>query len=106
MSTVKYVTPVNSNGDKGISTMSKKRYFEIKWRVSSVLKSEEIPTEEKEEAVMKAVCDVMKFDPSVSRYNKDMREKLLENKRKWRQKKKAANSVAQNPEGEEAGACT
>lgn len=105
MSSAKYVTPANSNGDKGISTLSKKRYMEIQERVSNVIGDGRMA-----EAVMKEMCEVLKFDPSVSRYDKDQREKLLENKRKWRQKKKANSAqnpeASQNPEGEAAGACT
>jgi hypothetical protein len=85
----RFITPVNSKGDKGVSTLSKKRYMELGEKVSSILREKEDA-----EAVMKAVCEVMKFDPSVSRYSEEVRETLVESTRKWRQKKKAARAAA------------
>ena len=37
---------------------------------------------------MKAMREIMKFDPNVSRYSEEVREALEENSRKWRQRNK------------------
>jgi hypothetical protein len=78
-----YKTPENSKGEKGTSTLSKKRYAELRERVNSIMGDENAAAE-----VLKAMCEVMRFDPNVSRYSDDMRGKLVENTRKWRQRKK------------------
>lgn len=78
-----YKTPENSNGEKGTSTLSKKRYAELRERVNSIMADENAAAE-----VLKAMCEVLRFNPTVSRYSEGMREKLVENTRKWRQRKK------------------
>jgi hypothetical protein len=81
----KFVTPTNQNGDKGISTLSKKRYFEMEERVKMILGGK---LQEEAGMVMKAMREIMKFDPNVSRYSEEVREVLEENSRKWRQRNK------------------
>jgi hypothetical protein len=81
--------PQNINGARGASTLSKKRFVEFEARVKSVLGE----CEEAEE-IMKAICDVMKFDPSVPTYCEGIRERLVENNRKWRRRKKDERSKA------------
>jgi len=82
----KLTTPQNSKGEKGISTLSKKRFVEFEERVKSILGEGE-----EAEEIIKAICEVMKFDP---RYREDIRERLVENNRKWRRRKKDERSAA------------
>lgn len=84
----KLTTPQNSKGEKGISTLSKKRFVEFEERVKSILGEGE-----EAEEIMIAMCEVMKFDPSVPRYCEDIRERLVENNRKWRRRKKDERST-------------
>jgi hypothetical protein len=77
-------TPENSRGEKGLSTLSKKRYAEIEERVRMIMEGGQGEADD----VMQAICEVMRFDPSVPKYCEERREKLVENQRKWRQRKK------------------
>ena len=81
---VRFVTPENSNGDKGISTLSKKRYVEFEERIRGLLSDGSDA-----DAVMRTMREVMRFDPSVSRYSEDVRKALVESNKKWRHRKKA-----------------
>jgi len=87
----RFFTPKNQNGDKGISTLSKKRYFELEERVKSILGDR---CEAEAGMVMKAMREIMKFDPNVSRYSEEVREALGESCRKWRQRNKEEKNAA------------
>ena len=69
---------------KGVSTLSKKRFLEIEMQIRAILSADEAAATE----VMRAICEVMKFDPLVSCYSEEIREKLVVNNRKWRQRKR------------------
>ena len=78
---------------KGVSTLSKKRFSEIESRVRAILAADEAAADD----VMRAIREVMMFDPLASCYSEDVREKLVVNTRKWRQKKMADREQQQQP---------
>ena len=88
---VRFSTPENSKGDKGISTLSKKRYVEFEERIMNILGEGEDA-----DAVMRTMREVMRFDPSVSRYSEEVRKALVESNKKWRLRKKANSAGGQN----------
>ncbi len=79
---------------KGVSTLTKKRFYEIESRVRTILAADGTAAGE----VMRAICEVMKFDPKVSCYSEEIREKLVENNRKWRQRKREDRTAEHAPE--------
>jgi hypothetical protein len=84
-------TPENARGDRPISTMSRKRYEEIHARVDALMSTPDANTD----AVMQVIRDVMRYDPSMSRYCPENRERLVRNVQKWRKAKAKRDEAAQ-----------
>lgn len=62
---------------KGVSTLTKKRFFLIEERLKGIIKNDEDLKE-----TMDVIKDVMKFDPSVPLYTPELGQKMKEYRHK------------------------
>lgn len=64
---------------KGLSTLSKKRFSDIKEAFQNTLQDEEVT-----ERLLSILCDIMQFDPNVPRYTPELGQKIKEYRHKLR----------------------
>lgn len=82
------VVESQSSTKKGLSTLSKKRFSDIKEAFQNRLQDEEVTKQ-----LLNILCEIMQFDPDVSRYTPELGQKIKEYRHKLRDEKNISTYI-------------